>query len=859
MGNSINAFQHFLLTQPTCKVVCVTEHWKSEDELVHKLNNFNLISYVCRDRGKHGGSAIYIHEEVKCKRRKKLEEFSIIGQFECASAELSLGSESFIVLSVYRPCSAASDIEVFLSQLEKVLAVIIEENKFIIVAGDFNIDILENTSKRSDFLTLLCLYQLFPTINVPTRVTSCTSTCLDNIFVNFNADSEVLSTTVSDHFGQKISFTVMSKENNNNRLVYRRFYNEEDKINFCDGLKQEDWQAVFSIEESNIDLQWESFMKSFFLIFEEHFPLKLVKLGKKNLKNYYDTKEVRESKRKLDILLTLKSHDSSCKALYNIEKQNYDKLLTAARTDFYNVKIQSSDNKNKTMWSICNDIRGTESKNKNKFFSEGPDSIAEKYNKFLVDKIPIMLSDLGDEVFSCNLPNNPRSIDLHPTNPNEIVEIINKIKNKYCSGDDGIPVNIMKYCADEIKGVISHIVNNSLKFGIFPKNLKLALIKPIYKKGDDTCFESYRPISILSSFSKIFEHVMCERLLTFMKECNLFNDSQHGYLEGRSVQTALYQFTERVIGLLEEDKLGLGLFVDLASAYDCLFRPFLLIKLEKLGIRGSAKDWIASYLSERSQRVSIVKNGKDVKSDIIESNYGVPQGSVIGPILFIIFIIDICDVIEDILKLLTSFVDDTNLMIGGNDFDDIKAKTLSIYNELKSWFTKNKLLMNENKTSAVLFSTSRSQKMRENVLDLKGCNVKIEESIKFLGVYLDGFLKWSYHIDYLSGKLCRVGFGIRTLSRYLSLNNLKTVYFANFECLLRYGIIFWGSSSEVNKLFVLQKRVMRYIFKMTSIQSCRGLFKRNKMLTIFGIYVLECLLFFFKNKDIFSVHTIKSN
>ncbi|XP_044760251.1 uncharacterized protein LOC123317708 [Coccinella septempunctata] len=275
----------------------------------------------------------------------------------------------------------------------------------------------------------------------------------------------------------------------------------------------------------------------------------------------------------------------------------------------------------------------------------------------------------------------------------------------------------------------------------------------------------YRPCSATSDFDVFIAQL--EKVLRVA----------HGFLEGRSVQTALYQFTERVLKIIEEDKLGLGLFIDLASAYDCLFRPFLLEKLERLGVRGNAKKWIASYLSGRLQRVSIVRNGREVRSDIVQSDYGVPQGSVLGPLLFLIFLIDICDLNEEILNWLTSFVDDTNVIVSGVDFEDIESKLEFIFQQIKMWFEKNKLVMNHSKTSAVLFSTSRSNKARQGGLCVDGNEVEIKDAVKFLGVFLDGHLRWSYQIDHLESKLCRVGYGLRTLSELPDdmkrLNNFK--------------------------------------------------------------------------------------
>lgn len=163
----------------------------------------------------------------------------------------------------------------------------------------------------------------------------------------------------------------------------------------------------------------------------------------------------------------------------------------------------------------------------------------------------------------------------------ELLDLANKMKNKYSSGDDQIPTSIVKLSTSKTVEVLNYIINNSLKFGIFPNQLKLAKIVPLHKEGSLDNLNNYRPISLLPSFSKIFERVMCSRLISFMNKCELLSTTQHGYLKGRSTTTAIFQFTKVILDLFEEKKLSLGMFIDLSKAYDCIDRELLLNKLNK--------------------------------------------------------------------------------------------------------------------------------------------------------------------------------------------------------------------------------------------------------------------------------------
>lgn len=199
----------------------------------------------------------------------------------------------------------------------------------------------------------------------------------------------------------------------------------------------------------------------------------------------------------------------------------------------------------------------------------------------------------------------------------------------------------MKEANHSIMEVVTYIINNSLKYGIFPEQLKLAEIKPIYKQGDPDLFENHRPLSILPSFSKMFELAFCEQIVQFMKDCNLFDKNQHGYMEGKSTKSAVFDFTNNLINILEINSLGLGIFLDLSKAYDCINTQILLAKIEKYGIRGNALKWVESYMSNRNQRVCITNEGIKYKSNITPIKVGIPQGSIIGPILFILYLNDL--------------------------------------------------------------------------------------------------------------------------------------------------------------------------------------------------------------------------
>ena len=330
----------------------------------------------------------------------------------------------------------------------------------------------------------------------------------------------------------------------------------------------------------------------------------------------------------------------------------------------------------------------------------------------------------------------------------------------------------MKISVNVCKNILSHLINSSLKYGIFPENLKVALIKPLYKKGDPESMDSYRPINLLPAFSKLFEMVMSERLTNFMQECNLFCESQHGYLRGKSTKTAIFEFVKAVVDHFENGNLALGMFLDLSKAYDCLNRELLIKKLEMYGIRGNAHRWLVSYINNRVQTVSVVKDGKVYRSKFLKTEFGIAQGSVLGPILFIIFVNDLNNA-TDLSKRIIKYADDTNLLSGGSNLTNVLNEGKNFFDTVNKWFIQNRLIMNESKTNVILFKTKQSKVDTPMYFENSEHSIPFTQHAKFLGIYINEFLDWTYHIGCLSKKLRSICYGIRITSKYMNEKTLK--------------------------------------------------------------------------------------
>ena len=328
-----------------------------------------------------------------------------------------------------------------------------------------------------------------------------------------------------------------------------------------------------------------------------------------------------------------------------------------------------------------------------------PKAISDGFNNYFVNIGP-SLSKIPNNNISHRrfLPENLNfSLFLEPTDETEIKNIINKLKEG-APGRDGISSKNIKLIKDSISYPLANMVNLSFEQGVFPDELKIAVITPLYKAKDPMFFNNYRPISLLSVFSKIFERLMYNRILNFINRHKLFNKFQLGFRNNHSTFMALIILMENLVKALDNGKCALGIFLDFQKAFDTVDHSILLDKLHCYGIRGIANQWFFSYLSNRQQLV--VYNGFESELKVI--NCGVPQGSILGPLLFLLYINDLTNVSSLFMPML--FADDTNLFCTGTDLKEIMRLVNEEISKIYAWVNANKLSLNIDKTNFMLFT-----------------------------------------------------------------------------------------------------------------------------------------------------------
>ena len=470
-------------------------------------------------------------------------------------------------------------------------------------------------------------------------------------------------------------------------------------------------------------------------------------------------------------------------------------------------------------------------------------AISENFNNFLISVGQTLARKIPHQQMppECYLgPQLLQTIYLSPASENEIKEIVLSLK-KSAPGNDDMIADILKIYVDIVKSPVAYICNLSIVQGVFPEELKTANVLPLYKADDPMLFNNYRPVSLLTVLSKVFEKIMYNRLLNFLDTYDILFKNQFGFRKNHSTYMAMMLLMEEITKSLENGEYVIGIFLDFSKAFDTVDHDILLRKLYHYGIRGNALQWFESYLKNRKQFVTY--NG--VSSDTKLITCGVPQGSILGPLLFLIYINDLSLVCDRLISIL--FADDTNMFMSSKDVHSLQTVINQELTLVSKWLKVNKLSLNIKKTHFMIFS-NKSDVCGQIDIKIDGEPIQAVGKTKFLGVIIDKNLTWKDHILCVSGKIAR-GLGMIIKARkYLNKAALMSLYYSFIYPYLTYCNQIWGTAypTHQTKLIVIQKKAVRIIAGAKYRAPTDALFSDLGILKFVDVNIYFTMLFMFR-------------
>lgn len=835
-----------------CDIIILTECWLSELSILP-----HLTGYVChatkQNHIQNDGVVIYAHANLNI----KVEEPLVQG---CNCLILKIGTHTALVC-IYRSPSYRTLVS-FNSFINEVLSQL-SGFRNVLLLGDINIDIREEylDCGSREYLNICASHGMIPAHH---NSTHSRGGCLDHVIIKSKSlvTTFICNTSITDH---SAVLTCVSSN------IKRR------RVEFC--------RTILNYDQIRKDLEVKINPKIIFDNFDVNFLTEyLINIIQHSIQR--NSKVVRLPRRKRPlkpwitpgIVRCIRNRDRLHKKYRNapndvVTKVSYlryrnfcNNLLKKLKRQYERNELLKANKNNKKLWHAIKNITNT-GKTKSSscdLLTDSSDNITTSLNNFNDYFVNVgkslattLINGSYNDSNSSARPHgsvpsfHPNTFALLPCDEHEVRNIIRNLKNTSAVGWDGIPNEVIKVCLHVLTPVLVHIFNCCFERGVFPDVLKRSRVHPVYKSGDGHLINNYRPISILPAISKILERLIYNRLINFLNKYNLISKSQYGFRSGKSTNDAILEVSEFVVTNLDKGNKVLGIFLDLAKAFDTVSIPLLMSKLERLGIRGVELQLFRDYLSNRTQCVTIGDN----VSDYLDIQYGVPQGSILGPVLFLVYINDLLDLHLTQGKLIC-YADDTVLLFSGSTWDTTFQLAQSGFNEVSKWLRRNVLTLNAEKTTYITFAM-RSTGLPSPAYYIKAhrCDncysqscacptLRSTTSVKYLGLLLDSSLSYREHIAALAKRVRKLVYVFKNLRFVADTSLLKQVYLSLCQSIISYAVIAWGGVAkstilplEIAQRYILKVCTFRPIFYPTAL-----LYKDCQVLTVRQIFILQLTL-----------------
>lgn len=816
-----------------CDVLILTECWLSKLSHLPTLDDFTSYSTNIT-YNQNDGCVIYVKSSIKANIKEPV--FADANCLVCCIEDIT-------IVAIYRPPSF-KNIDNFIDSLDSVLKI---GTSSVVLIGDMNIDIrVDNTDSHSDdYLNCTASNGLLPAHLFPTRL----SNCLDHILIKTNkrATAFVIESSITDHEPTLLFLC--------NRSVHSDVTRTRAKLD-CDSaiesIKTHDWSPILSISDPNDAA--DALIGKLSSIVTEHTHIQVVPRKQRNLKPWITPGLLRciRHRDRMHIKLKKSANNEILKITYTRYRNYCNSLLRKLKRSYEKELFRNAKNNVKATWNVIKKVSElqTQCSPSSELVNllDNPKSSLNYVNNFFAN----VGSSLASKFKSSSMVSNPvansqscGSMMLLEVTELDVESIILGLRTDCATGYDCIPSKIIKGARKVLVPIVTHVCNLCISAGVFPKTFKKALVHPIHKSGCKDDVNNYRPISILSAMSKILERVLNKNLISFLESNNILAKNQYGFRNGVSTEDAVLHLSNHVARTLDRKRKCLGIFLDLSKAFDTVSAPALLRKMERLGIRGLPLKIFADYLKDRTQ---IVKIGQ-YESDELPMTFGVPQGSILGPTLFLIYINDLCTLPLDNCMIYT-YADDTALIVEGCNWTQAYQNAEAALCCVMKCLSDNLLTLNADKTVYVPFAI-KSNQCPSNSLTLKAhhCGSLAQCSclsltktthVRYLGVLIDQHLNWHPHIAKVTSRVRKLIYVFKKLRNSADLETLKIVYLALCRSVLTYCLPVWGGATQ--NVFIRLERAQRAVLKVMLSLPRRyptmQLYSDCNFLTVRQLYVL---------------------
>jgi hypothetical protein len=827
-----------VLQETECNIALINEHWLLKNEIdLYVPKNFTLAASFCRQDDPHGGVSILVNEGLMY---NEIDISHIVHTSSFEAACIYVDRFNLVFISLYR--TPDSDCTIFLDRLEKLLAFILlkKPSSKILLGADFNIDFLKSDNCTESLVNILKSFNLYHVFKYPTKGDK----CIDNISTNINQNEfeyKIWDYKISDH--PILFFKLLIKDITPNvfKEISFRKLNEENLNMFALSLSNTNWEPVFHISDVNTSFKY--FLDTVVYLFDLNCP-RVSKKIRNDYKSKVKNKWFDESLKKMRNTITFLSDltkipdlvkQDELKKILSSYRKIYKNKIKEAKVKYNENFINSSNNACKAAWQVIKSESGL-------FFRKNntvPPFSVEDFNNHYINVGKKVLEKARDKqgsgldfsIFLNKTNNSQNKFSWKLVTKDDMVKIIKSLNSSNSEDAYGLSNKIVKFIAPHIIEPLTHLVNMVLLSSTFPNCLKVSKTIPLYKKGDKFLISNFRPISMVPVFSKIIESCVKLQIFDFLNFNNILNDNQFGFRPGLSTTLAVESVVSDILDTFESGGCLSVALLDLSRAFDSVLHNILLQKLEFYGIKDQELNFFKTYLCGRKQFVAMGKQNSNFKEVLA----GVPQGSVLGPLLFILYINDLPNFMPCKTIL---YADDTSFILPADNFHSATQGINNIIESGKLWFNSNFLEINNEKTEKICFTLRNIQEQNTN-------------SVKLLGITLDPKLTWEIHSNNIISKLSRVCFLLRKLKNCVSKHTLLIIYHSLFHSHLLYGNILWGNSSGAGRIFIWQKKALRIMFQIPNRVSCKPFFIENKIMTLPNIFIYQNLVFVKENLNKF--------